>query len=683
MEKMYGEAMYEEARAANLASSHGASDGVCACCEDDAHVRITYPGGGVVHYCEQCADEEEMYCDGGEYDGCQLRGPRCLEMLASEPCRFFCDECLEPSAPPPLQAPQPPAPPAAPKKKKKKRGKKKKNTTSPASSTPSATPTPPSDAPAPVPSFAAHVPDAPACHDYLLPSSPLGVRPAAEVALLVHALVGAFYKYYRAVGGGDMLAALDAAAPIDAGGVDGLDGRIEVVRRLLSKTNPIMCEVKRHLCPVLPDGTTHHPDESLLPGSHPCHHNPMVREVQEALASDQQLPAGDHAPPCHDYLLPSSPPGVRPAAEVALIVHELVGAFYKYYRAVGGGDMLAALDAAAPIDAGGVDGLDGRIEVVRRLLSKTNPIMCEVKRHLCPVLPDGTTHHPDESLLPGSHPCHHNPMVREVQEALASDQQLPAGDGAARATTCVSAARRGTHTSAAHGGTHLDHFDDASDDYHADGANEAHSAGMRAAHCGTHAGRFDDASDDYYADGANEARSTAACAQIHRPRGPSSGTHNGTHTSRHAVRFTNGSCVECGATADLDADPFSPGDNVCETCWVATARPCVECRVMGPTGRVEERPEWHFCDECWEDMGYLRRRRVHGPPPHTPTPALSGLPPSAASLAAPAPLPSGHPPSAAFPVAQALFDACDAAAPRSTFPAGGVGAGLSASCESN
>lgn len=548
MEKMYGEAMYEEARAANLASSHGASDGVCACCEDDAHVRITYPGGGVVHYCEQCADEEEMYCDGGEYDGCQLRGPRCLEMLASEPCRFFCDECLEPSAPPPLQAPQPPAPPAAPKKKKKKRGKKKKNTTSPASSTPSATPTPPSDAPAPVPSFAAHVPDAPACHDYLLPSSPLGVRPAAEVALLVHALVGAFYKYYRAVGGGDML---------------------------------------------------------------------------------------------------------------------------------------AALDAAAPIDAGGVDGLDGRIEVVRRLLSKTNPIMCEVKRHLCPVLPDGTTHHPDESLLPGSHPCHHNPMVREVQEALASDQQLPAGDGAARATTCVSAARRGTHTSAAHGGTHLDHFDDASDDYHADGANEAHSAGMRAAHCGTHAGRFDDASDDYYADGANEARSTAACAQIHRPRGPSSGTHNGTHTSRHAVRFTNGSCVECGATADLDADPFSPGDNVCETCWVATARPCVECRVMGPTGRVEERPEWHFCDECWEDMGYLRRRRVHGPPPHTPTPALSGLPPSAASLAAPAPLPSGHPPSAAFPVAQALFDACDAAAPRSTFPAGGVGAGLSASCESN
>ena len=107
MEKMYGEAMYEEDRAANLASSHGASDGVCACCEDDAHVRITYPGGGVVHYCEQCADEEEMYCDGGEYDGCQLRGPRCLEMLASEPCRFFCDECLEPSAPPPLLAPLP------------------------------------------------------------------------------------------------------------------------------------------------------------------------------------------------------------------------------------------------------------------------------------------------------------------------------------------------------------------------------------------------------------------------------------------------------------------------------------------------------------------------------------------------------------------------------------------------
>ena len=37
------------------------------------------------------------------------------------------------------------------------------------------------DAPAPVPGFAAHVPDAPACHDYLLPSSPPGVRPAAEV----------------------------------------------------------------------------------------------------------------------------------------------------------------------------------------------------------------------------------------------------------------------------------------------------------------------------------------------------------------------------------------------------------------------------------------------------------------------------------------------------------------------
>jgi len=54
-----------------------------------------------------------------------------------------------------------------------------------------------------------------------------------------------------------------------------------------------------------------------------------------------------------------------------------------------------------------------------------------------------------------------------------------------------------------------------------------------------------------------------------------------------------------------------------------------------------------------------------------------------AVLAAPAPLPSGHPPSAAFPAAQALSDACDAAAPRSTFPAGGVGAGLSASCESN
>ena len=107
-------------------------------------------------------------------------------------------------------------------------------------------------------------------------------------------------------------------------------------------------------------------------------------------------------------------------------------------------------------------------------------------------------------------------------------------------------------------------------------------------------GHRDDAFDDHCADGAGEARST------------------------------DGSCVECGATADLDADPFNPGAKVCEACWVATVRPCVECRVAGLTGRVEGHPEWHFCDGCWDDMTYMRRRRVH-PPARAHTPAPSGL----------------------------------------------------------
>ena len=236
----------------------------------------------------------------------------------------------------------------------------------------------------------------------------------------------------------------------------------------------------------------------------------------------------------------------------------------------------------------------------------------------------------------------------------------------------MSAAHRGTRTSrsAAHRGTHVDHFDDASDDYYADGANEAHSTGVRAVHCGTHVGHFDDAYDDYYADGANKAaHSTTACAQIHRPRGPSSAAHNGTHANRHAVRFTDGSFIECGATADLDADPFNPDANVCEACWVATVRPCFECLVMGPTGRVEGRPEGHVCDECWEDMGHMHRRRVHAPPAHTPTPALPGLsPPSETALLLPLrQSPSSSAiwallPSAAFPAARVL-PSYDAAAP--------------------
>ena len=83
---------------------------------------------------------------------------------------------------------------------------------------------------------------------------------------------------------------------------------------------------------------------------------------------------GGHGVPCRDSLLPSSPPGGRQADEVDLLARELVGACYKYHRAVGTGDMLAALDAAAPIDAGGIDSLSGRVEIVRRLLPKEPPL---------------------------------------------------------------------------------------------------------------------------------------------------------------------------------------------------------------------------------------------------------------------------------------------------------------------
>mmetsp|Transcript_4642 Transcript_4642/g.7444 ORF Transcript_4642/g.7444 Transcript_4642/m.7444 type:complete len:256 (+) Transcript_4642:306-1073(+) len=39
-------------------------------------------------------------------------------------------------------------------------------------------------------------------------------------------------------------------------------------------------------------------------------------------------------------------------------------------------------------------------------------------------------------------------------------------------------------------------------------------------------------------------------------------------------------------------------------------RECVECRAVGLTGRVVGHPEWHFCEECWEEMTYLRRMPV-------------------------------------------------------------------------
>ena len=70
------------------------------------------------------------------------------------------------------------------------------------------------------------------------------------------------------------------------------------------------------------------------------------------------------------------------------------------------------------------------------------------------------------------------------------------------------------------------------------------------------------------------------------------------------------SCAECGGVEGLAADPFNPGTVRCEACWAATMRECVECRVVGLTGRVVEHPEWHFCEECWEEMTYLRRMPV-------------------------------------------------------------------------
>ena len=111
-------------------------------------------------------------------------------------------------------------------------------------------------------------------------------------------------------------------------------------------------------------------------------------------ASDPGAPGASRRGP------PANPdPGARPTAQaVAHLADAFLDAFQKYHGATGAGDLLAALDAAAPTSADSTGGLmSGRIDVARRLLLQITTSSCEACAHLCFM-------HPTGAVLPSNEP---------------------------------------------------------------------------------------------------------------------------------------------------------------------------------------------------------------------------------------------------------------------------------------
>ena len=134
-------------------------------------------------------------------------------------------------------------------------------------------------------------PGAPGASRYGPPANPdSDPQPTAQaVAHLADAFLDAFQKYHGAAGAGDMLAALDAAAPTSADSTGGLmSGRIEVTRRLLLQITTSSCEACAHLCFM-------HPTGAVLPSNEPphprgcTHHDPSTHCTSEAHPTRQLM----------------------------------------------------------------------------------------------------------------------------------------------------------------------------------------------------------------------------------------------------------------------------------------------------------------------------------------------------------------------------------------------------------
>ena len=150
------------------------------------------------------------------------------------------------------------------------------------------------------------------------------------------------------------------------------------------------------------------------------------KEWEGLLDSDSDLEPDPGAPGASRRGPPANPdPGARPTAQaVAHLADAFLDAFQKYHGAAGAGDLLAALDAAAPTSADSTGGLmSGRIDVARRLLLQITTSSCEACAHLCFM-------HPTGAVLPSNEPphprgCdHHDPSTHCASEAHLTRQPM-------------------------------------------------------------------------------------------------------------------------------------------------------------------------------------------------------------------------------------------------------------------
>ena len=150
------------------------------------------------------------------------------------------------------------------------------------------------------------------------------------------------------------------------------------------------------------------------------------KEWEGLLDSDSDLEPDPGAPGASRRGPPANPdPGARPTAQaVAHLADAFLDAFQKYHGATGAGDLLAALDAAAPTSADSTGGLmSGRIDVARRLLLQITTSSCEACAHLCFM-------HPTGAVLPSNEPphprgCdHHDPSTHCASEAHLTRQPM-------------------------------------------------------------------------------------------------------------------------------------------------------------------------------------------------------------------------------------------------------------------